>query len=212
MSTRGLYKFGNSDFNTLMYVHCDNYPEGSAEKFLNMINIDNSYGGNPIKFIRGNDRVEIIDCDNCGQEYTYTLVGNKVRCVHNTYDKGDNCIFDGDILAFINKYIDIDRNPNFEYLFWFQFEKYANPIALSLPLAQLKIESMVNKMRIAASNNDIKEARKLDENLKIVIPQFNANIEVLGLMRPIPARVNNPDVIETQNNNNNNNIVRFPGK
>ena len=39
MSTRGTYKIydGYNDLDVYFYVHHDNYPEGAAEKFKNML-------------------------------------------------------------------------------------------------------------------------------------------------------------------------------
>lgn len=80
MSTRGTYKFkGNrKDLlpDTFIYVHYDNYPEGAAVHFYNLLT-NPSKGNMATQFIRANEHAEITKNHEChgDTEYRYEIEG-----------------------------------------------------------------------------------------------------------------------------------------
>jgi len=87
MSTRGTYKIydGYNDLDVYFYVHHDNYPEGAAEKFKNMLTMvdEAPYGwqygpcfGYAAAFFRANEGARFTKNHRChgDTEYQYNIV------------------------------------------------------------------------------------------------------------------------------------------
>lgn len=106
MSTRGTYTF-KSEFTTVtLYVHHDNYPEGAADKFHEMLIEQGSTTAEA--FLRANTRAEIVSNGmKAGQEYHYEINADgtmKAYPVSIETDKLGKCFFSGTVQEFINKY------------------------------------------------------------------------------------------------------------
>lgn len=99
MSTRGTYKFkGNrKDLlpDTFIYVHYDNYPEGAAVHFYNLLTKP-SKGNMATQFIRANEHAEITKSHDChgDTEYRYEIDGYgpaaEVICYERQFPHGYN--------------------------------------------------------------------------------------------------------------------------
>lgn len=97
MSTRGTYKFKGNRRNfvpdTYIYVHYDNYPEGAAAQFYNLL-INPSKGNMATQFIRSNEHAEITKNHDChgDTEYRYEIEGHgpeaEVICYERQFPNG----------------------------------------------------------------------------------------------------------------------------
>lgn len=110
MSTRATYSFliGGKPAVTV-YIHHDGYPVGAAHYFW-LAHHNEGRDDHPLtRFLRANERAEITgDHESHGDtEYRYTLTGDQLTAWERRWN-GDTptwrVIFEGPLVAFINKY------------------------------------------------------------------------------------------------------------
>ena len=88
MSTRATYTIISAfDEQTHFYIHHDGYEEGAASYFYKMIDCSNQHGGNVERFIRANERAElIIDPAQHGDtEFHYVLKPDGVLNIYKRH-------------------------------------------------------------------------------------------------------------------------------
>ena len=109
MATRGLYRFYNDAGESIdVYNHYDNYPEGAASHLRKLLP---DSGKNLIsRFVNAIPECEIqIGESKIGWiEYIYELRGEynsaTIKAWTVVREKPEDCIFDGKLIDFINKY------------------------------------------------------------------------------------------------------------
>jgi hypothetical protein len=113
MSTRATYKIVSEGGqpNITLYIHHDGYPEGAAEYFYNLLNVENRRGGWATQMIRANDGAEITGSHELhgDTEYRYNLYEstNSVEAIKEIGSDNETwqTFFSGSIVDFIKKYI-----------------------------------------------------------------------------------------------------------
>lgn len=118
MSTRATYSFTDKNMlEVCFYIQMDNYPEGAAEKFLNMHRFQDSSGGYADEFFRGNTNAEFTTChdDYDSTNYKYTMDSKGIlitekRIYHGAKKKDTwELIFKGDWTEFVNQYLEPEK-------------------------------------------------------------------------------------------------------
>ena len=106
MATRGTYQFVDADTKVTLYVHWDNYLEGAAVYFYNMLTKP-SKGNLATQFIRAVDGAEITKSHayHGDTEYQYTINGKDADAylvVKSVREK--QVVFVGSLVDFIEKH------------------------------------------------------------------------------------------------------------
>lgn len=115
MSTRATYTIKEEKKTTHLYIHYDGYPEGAAEYFKQLVNVENKRGGIVCQFIRAIDLSEFTNNpDNHGDtEYHYELEAKsymlKAYKIYRNWEDDQkttkNCFFYGNLAEFLNRYL-----------------------------------------------------------------------------------------------------------
>jgi hypothetical protein len=106
MATRGTYQFIDDNTKTTIYVHWDNYLEGAAKYFYNMLKKP-SKGNLATQFIRAIDGAEITKSHDyhIDTEFQYNIKGydgGAELVVKGIWD--NRVVYSGTIIDFIEKH------------------------------------------------------------------------------------------------------------
>jgi len=110
MSTRGQYIFQTSEKKVYanIYNHWDNYPEGAAVLFNNMLLDNDPHNNRATAFLKANKRAELTSCLHGDIEFIYYLTGEELKACEVIYEDDklkQKPFFVGDVRDFINKYL-----------------------------------------------------------------------------------------------------------
>lgn len=110
MSTRSTYEIDGQ----WIYVHCDGYPSGAADKFDLMLEAEKERtscnGGLKDSFIRGNPNAELEDEGHHGDtEYHYVINDGKLIAleIDNWHERTWKEFYSGSIEDFIGEYQEV---------------------------------------------------------------------------------------------------------